>query len=280
LGRDLIIDFRSMRIDFRKAIVDDRRHREQRRIELFVYWGGAIAMVPWIVFLFTTQPSHVLGLHITVLRAGVAAILIAGLASTAILSRLQASITEILAMATASTSLATAWFVLVGASHRRASSAVVITVLVLVPTICVTGLIAWRVLLSRGARWSVPRWAPVACLVILAIGVVLFARSHEAAQDTLFFRRMRIAWTGLDIFELIGLVATGYAIKVRSPLVALCATFTGSILFCDAWYNVVSTTGRTQQSAIAMAFVEIPLATYSIYLAVREVRRWKRKDRA
>ena len=66
------------------------------------------------------------------------------------------------------------------------------------------------------------------------------------------------------------LAATGLALQRRSALTAVPATITGTLLVCDAWINIVPATGAAFDQAMAMAFVELPLAgLYSFRVAAR-----------
>jgi hypothetical protein len=97
--------------------------------------------------------------------------------------------------------------------------------------------------------------------------LTLIQRSNE-------LHNLRLFWTGLDIFELYWMAFTALWIFRGSPRVALTATVTGNLLFSDAWFNIVTTEGLEHRAAVAMAFVEIPIAIYSIVIAKREVATW------
>jgi hypothetical protein len=56
--------------------------------------------------------------------------------------------------------------------------------------------------------------------------------------------------------------------------VAVAATYTGTLVFCDAWFNVVSSAGGAAIAGVAMAFVELPVAALSFVVAGQEIRSW------
>jgi hypothetical protein len=93
-------------------------------------------------------------------------------------------------------------------------------------------------------------------------------------QRTQELHNLRLFWTGLDLFELIGMAATGWFLYRRSPYVAVSAMVTAALLFSDAWFNVVTTVHIAHRAALVMALVEVPLAIYSVIIAGREVRSW------
>jgi hypothetical protein len=72
----------------------------------------------------------------------------------------------------------------------------------------------------------------------------------------------RLAWVGLDIAEIAGFLLTGWAALRRRQLVIPAALVTGTLLLCDAWFDVVLSWGSRQQtiSLLTAFLVEIPLA--------------------
>lgn len=47
------------------------------------------------------------------------------------------------------------------------------------------------------------------------------------------------------------------------------ATITGALLLCDAWINVIASHAAAQAEGIALAFVEVPMAALSFWVATR-----------
>jgi hypothetical protein len=72
----------------------------------------------------------------------------------------------------------------------------------------------------------------------------------------------RIAWVGFDIVLAAAFAATAIAALRLSPWLQALAAMTGTMLLCDAWFDVItSTSGDEQMVAILEAVVaEIPLA--------------------
>jgi hypothetical protein len=125
----------------------------------------------------------------------------------------------------------------------------------------------------RSRPGSRAEWLPVsligaACLLVPSLVEVLVAvPAHAIAHH------LRIAWTGLDIFELIALAFTGFALHRRSALAVIPAAITGALLLCDAWINVVPASAAARGEGIALAFVEVPMAALSLWVAFRVARR-------
>jgi hypothetical protein len=114
-----------------------------------------------------------------------------------------------------------------------------------------------------------PWWIPsLFMLCALALGpwvVWLFISlpSREVAHH------WDVAWTGLDVGLAALLAGTGIALALRSPVAAVLASMTAAVLICDAWFDVVTSSGTTTL-AIALVealLVELPLAIVCIWIA-------------
>jgi hypothetical protein len=72
----------------------------------------------------------------------------------------------------------------------------------------------------------------------------------------------RLAWVGFDIGLALAFGATAIAALRLSPWLQALAALTGTMLLCDAWFDVVTaTSGDEQMQAILEAVgAEIPLA--------------------
>jgi hypothetical protein len=77
-----------------------------------------------------------------------------------------------------------------------------------------------------------------------------------------------IAWAGLDLFEAAALVLLFVAVVRRSIFVPMFAAVAGTALLCDAWFDVMTSSGRSFHWAIVEALVaEVPLAILCFWLA-------------
>lgn len=79
----------------------------------------------------------------------------------------------------------------------------------------------------------------------------------------------QVAWVGLDIAEVSALVATFVALLRNSPAVTVLASIAGTLLVCDAWFDVVTAQpGSDLAWALAFALMaELPLAALCFWLA-------------
>ena len=77
------------------------------------------------------------------------------------------------------------------------------------------------------------------------------------------------AWTGFDVILALSLLSTAYAWFRRRDVVRGLAAVSGTLLLCDAWFDVLtSSTGTDLEIAILLAVLgEIPLAIVCFLLA-------------
>jgi hypothetical protein len=114
-----------------------------------------------------------------------------------------------------------------------------------------------------------PRWIAPA-FFLLGIGlvpwIVLLALTLPRRHGTHFYD---IAWTGFDVALALLLVATGVGALRRATWLQGVAAAAATLLVCDAWFDVLSSTSTHELlAAIALAaFVEIPVAAACILVA-------------
>jgi hypothetical protein len=79
----------------------------------------------------------------------------------------------------------------------------------------------------------------------------------------------RLAWGGFDIGLGLALASTAVLVARRSPFAEVTATITGTLLCCDAWFDVLTSRGLSDVSqAVASALlVELPLAGLCFWMA-------------
>ena len=107
-----------------------------------------------------------------------------------------------------------------------------------------------------------PRWVAL----VLALVVVFLAPWILYLTFTLPSRHVTfhydLAWVGFDVGLLASFAATAWAAYRRNGWLVPLAAATGTMLICDAWFDVVtSQTGGEMWEALAEAvFGELPLA--------------------
>ncbi len=86
-----------------------------------------------------------------------------------------------------------------------------------------------------------------------------------------FDRHYRAAWVGFDLLLVAAIVRTAYMAFRLDPRVQYPAIATATLLFVDAWFDVMTAGSRNAalEALLLAAFFEIPAAIFSIYLARR-----------
>jgi hypothetical protein len=122
---------------------------------------------------------------------------------------------------------------------------------------------------TEPAGWRPPRWVVVlfglAALVLVpwvVLLVVALPSEHRAAH-------WDIAWAGFDVALALLLLAVALAAWRRSPWLEGAATATATLLFVDAWFDVLTSSTRAELvvSIGEAVFVELPLAILCLLLA-------------
>jgi len=113
------------------------------------------------------------------------------------------------------------------------------------------------------ARAAVDRPAFFLCAVILIVWagflILTLPRNYSA-------NHWHVAWGGFDIGLGVALVATAVAVVRRSPYAEVAAAVSGTLLVCDAWFDLLTsrTTGEFVQAA--------PLAALCFWMAINLAR--------
>ena len=118
----------------------------------------------------------------------------------------------------------------------------------------------------RGRRLGV-LISMVACIVLLGWIIVLILTLNRHYTAT----HWRTAWVGFDIVLLSAFAMTGWAFWRGRQVVIACMLVTGTLLCCDAWFDVILDLGTSGiwESLASAVVIELPLA----YLMFRGARR-------
>jgi len=118
--------------------------------------------------------------------------------------------------------------------------------------------------LRRARRWL------LLVLGLVAVGLLPWiAYLSVTLPSRHIVHHWQVAWVGLDIAEASALVATFVALLRNSPAVTVLASIAGTLLVCDAWFDVVTAQpGSDLAWALAFALLaELPLAALCFWLA-------------
>jgi hypothetical protein len=113
-------------------------------------------------------------------------------------------------------------------------------------------------------------FSTVACVVLAAwiVVLVLTLQKHYTATH------WRLAWVGFDLVELTAFAATAWAFWRGRQIVIACLLITGTLLCCDAWFDVIldlRTSGMWMSIGSAV-LIELPLAFLLLNAARRLIR--------
>jgi hypothetical protein len=118
-------------------------------------------------------------------------------------------------------------------------------------------------------RWLVPPWIPLAfglCVVVLIPWTGYLFGTLPADYTA---NHWAIAWGGFDVGLAVALASTAILLARRSPLAEVTATVTGTLLVCDAWFDVLTSRGTSAvtQAVVEAVIVELPLAALCFWIA-------------
>jgi hypothetical protein len=110
-----------------------------------------------------------------------------------------------------------------------------------------------------------------ACCIALAAWIAILSLTlpgHFTSRD------WRAVWVGLDIVELAGFAAIAWAAWHQRQIIVFFMLVTGTILICDAWFDLALDYGSSDFliSLGSAVLVELPLAAVLLFAARRLVR--------
>jgi hypothetical protein len=115
----------------------------------------------------------------------------------------------------------------------------------------------------------VPPWIAPAFLLCAAILLPWTALLFVTLPYHYGANHWRLAWGGFDIMLGLALVFTAIAALRRSPMAEVAATVTGTVLVCDAWFDVLTSHGTSDiaQAVASALLIELPIAGVCFWVA-------------
>jgi len=122
---------------------------------------------------------------------------------------------------------------------------------------------------ARGRRLGV-LVSIAACTVLIGWIIVLALTLHRGFHT----QHWKGAWVGFDLILLFAFAATGWAFWRGRQIVVACLIVTGTLLCCDAWFDVILDAGTPDEwlSVASALVVELPLAFLMFNAARRLIR--------
>jgi hypothetical protein len=107
------------------------------------------------------------------------------------------------------------------------------------------------------------------CVLVLVPWTVYLALS---LPDQFQARHWSAAWVGFDVLLLASLAGAGLAVFLRRQILIPLAVIAGTLLVCDAWFDIVLDWGTPQVwgSVASAVLVELPLAAL-LFLRARRL---------
>jgi len=111
----------------------------------------------------------------------------------------------------------------------------------------------------------------MACCIALAAWIAFLLLTLPVRYTSSDWRAV---WVGLDIAELLGFAATAWAAWYQRQIVIFFMVMTGTLLLCDAWFDLALNYGSSDFTAsiLSAVLVEFPLAFLLLAAARRLVR--------
>ena len=126
-------------------------------------------------------------------------------------------------------------------------------------------------------RWSIRALAVVAVLLVpwtLYLTFTLPARHVTTHWD--------IAWVGFDAALLSAVAGTIVTALRHSRWLVPLAAVTGTMLLCDAWFDVVTSQGASEvgEAVLEAVLAEVPLAAVCAFIVIDAARLFRTLERA
>jgi len=120
-----------------------------------------------------------------------------------------------------------------------------------------------------GGRWLVPPWVAPALLVCAVVLIPWTALLFATLPRHYVANHWDFAWGGFDIGLGLALASTAVLVARRSPFAEITATITGTLLVCDAWFDILTSRGTSDiaQATTSALLIELPLAALCFWMA-------------
>jgi hypothetical protein len=122
---------------------------------------------------------------------------------------------------------------------------------------------------AGGGRWLVPPWIAPAFVLCAVVLVPWTGYLFGTLPPDYTANHWAIAWGGFDIGLALALASTAILIARRSPFAEVTATVTGTLLLCDAWFDVLTSQGTSAvvQATVEALLIELPLALLCFWIS-------------
>jgi hypothetical protein len=122
---------------------------------------------------------------------------------------------------------------------------------------------------SRRPHSALPRWLALIFFAGCVGTVPQILSLSSTLAETALAHHWRMVWVGLDSSEALAFLVTAVLLYLRSTLVAITSSVAATMLWLDAWFDVLTSPhGEKLVTAAHLAFfVELPLGLLCFYVA-------------
>ena len=121
---------------------------------------------------------------------------------------------------------------------------------------------------TEPVRIPLPRWvvAVFVGVTVLLVPWILYLTFTLPSRHVTF--HYDLAWVGFDVGLTVAFAATAWAALRGSTWLVPIAAATGTMLLCDAWFDVVTSRAGTDllRAIVAAAVAELPLAALCAFI--------------
>ena len=119
-------------------------------------------------------------------------------------------------------------------------------------------------------RIPLPRWIVVVLggVAVLLVPWILYLTFTLPSRHVT--HHYYLAWVGFDIGLTVAFAGTAWAVLRGSHSLVPFAAITGTMLCCDAWFDIVTSPGGTDlvEAVAAAGLAELPLAAFCGYIVI------------
>ena len=125
---------------------------------------------------------------------------------------------------------------------------------------------------EQAERVPLPRWVPP-LLAVVAFALVPWTLWLTSVLPTRHVtHNYRGAWVGFDVGMAIAFAVTAIAAVRFSRWLPIAASVTGTLLVCDAWFDILGAHGKTERvrAVLLAVLAELPTAAVCVWIARRD----------
>ncbi len=122
-----------------------------------------------------------------------------------------------------------------------------------------------------GGHRSLPRWTALVFLAVCLGIIPQIVSLSSTLREMQLANNWRTAWVGLDIAESLVFLLTAWFLFRRSRLVTVTSSIAFTMLWLDAWFDVMTSIsyGDIAVSRTLAVFVELPLGIFCLFVALQ-----------